>query len=270
MPCAGSVCAMQPVVPVFDNLTAALQDKRTARYRLGEDGARLELSKPLGQGLTSTVFSAPWAKSAVVKVVLPNICRKRTSCPYVAFIVMGRAAGVPLAALEQQVDTHLISGIWSALEALRRLWIVHTDLHLGNLFATSNADAVANQTAKWSVSIIDYGAAFANTCQLNRTETLKKGGNNVVPLKTWVRFRQHCITAGQGGICTDTLLGTLGRQDVDQNVVALRKRASLLPDTLGQFKESIVRQVSLQAQAARAGLSPNIYHAWLERNIRIP
>ena len=100
MPCAGSVCAMQPVVPVFDNLTAALQDKRTARYRLGEDGARLELSKPLGQGLTSTVYSAPWAKSAVVKVVLPNICHKRnTSCPYVAFIVMGRAAGVPLAAL---------------------------------------------------------------------------------------------------------------------------------------------------------------------------
>ena len=57
MPCAGSVCAMQPVVPVFDNLTAALQDKRTARYRLGEDGARLELSKALGQGLTSTVIT---------------------------------------------------------------------------------------------------------------------------------------------------------------------------------------------------------------------
>ena len=78
------------LLPVFDNVTAALQDKRTAQYRLGEDGARLELSKPLAQGLTATLFSAPWATSAVVKMVLPNICRKRnTSCPFAAFIVMG-------------------------------------------------------------------------------------------------------------------------------------------------------------------------------------
>ena len=273
---SGKASALSEAVPVFDNLAAALRDTTTARYRLGEDGARLEFSKPLGQGQTSTLFSAPWATSTVVKMVLPNLCRYRNaSCPYAAFIVMGRAAGVPLAALQaQQIDSDLISGVWWALEVLRQLRIVHTDLHLNNLFVSSNADAVADQTSNWSVSIIDYGSSFTSARELNRTETLIKGGNNAVPHRAWVRFNHRCITAGQE-VCNNTLLQTqaAGCRVVDQNVslprgnLASRERTLVQPDTLGRFQQKIVHEVSLQKQAARAGVSPDIYHAWLERDI---
>ena len=265
---SGKASALSEAVPVFDNLAAALQDTTTARYRLGENGARLEFSKPLGQGQTSTLFSAPWATSAVVKMILPNLCRYRNaSCPYAAFIVMGRAAGVPLAALQaQQIDSDLISGIWWALEVLRQLRIVHTDLHLNNLFVSSNAD-VADHTSNWSVSIIDFGSSFTSARELNRTETLIKGGNNAVPHKTWVTFNKRCITAAQE-VCNNTLLRTqaAGCRVVDQNV-SLPRRKLMQPDTLGRFRQNIVREVSLQKQAARAGVSPNVHHAWLERDI---
>ena len=205
-------------------------------------------------------FSAPGRKSAIVKVVLPSICSKQNAtwekdapCAFAAFIVMDRAVGVPLATLQgRQVDMDLISSIWRTLEVLRQLRIIHTDLHLNNLFVTSNnATAVAKPTSNWSVSIIDFGEAFANTRELNRTETLKKGGNHVVNHRTWEMFRQRCVAIGQGALCTDTLLGTLSRKDVDKDVVALKLRTPSHPDTFDPFRESVMREVTAAPAPAK-------------------
>ena len=254
-------------VPVFDNLTAAQQDSTTARYRLGVDGARLESSKPFAQASTK-VFSAPRTKSEVIKMIGPNFCRSKTVCPFAAFIVMEKVVGIQLSAIKQQyVDTHLISNLRHALKVLQQLRIVHSDTHLNNFVMLPKGDAANNITSS-TVLIIDYGAAFLNLSELTRTETLIKLSKDHVPRRTWDMFRQSCNAAGQGDLFNGP--GLSKRQDVDQNMVAWsnkRFQPNLRPDTFEEFKQSIVREVSLQTQAARAGVAPKVLHVWLERDI---
>ena len=159
----------------------------------------------------------------------------------------------------------LISRLSWAIETLRQLRIVHADTHLNNIIVTRS-----NTTTDSIVSVIDFDAAFLNTRNLTRTETLMRLKQDFVPTPTWKAFTRRSLLTGNGHLVDGPALNH--RLDVDQSGWKFSQQRFLplhlvRDETCQAFRERVVQAVTLQAQAASVGISPGIHHVWVERGL---